>query len=176
MKRWEIWILTIVGVIAIGAFGRISGRHAAELRNETAAEQSFQTPVQAKPPEVIVAVTSQDALGQTELVFDEDFLRNLENWTTERVVANTKKAMINNGLQPTEPNTQAQSGYVEMLNHKLAVVRVVSDNQVSMLRVTGIVGAELKSVGCTQESPESIPLTFGACGDRVKQVFGPPSN
>lgn len=129
------------------------------------------TPDASSPP-VRVIVSSQDAEGVTAQEMDIAFLRRLEQHTVESIKDKVKRGRSVQGYTGPELELQSESVFVEAGSTKLAVVRIRgSDNSFSVF-LLGIVGNELRRIACTRGYPDPIPITYGPCGEKVKEVFG----
>jgi hypothetical protein len=115
--------------------------------------------------EVVAYVTEQAAEGVTQARFDEAFLKNLENWTVERVRVNGEKITGNKML-----DIKSESVYVDFDGVKIAVVRVFTAVDYSAMML-GVVGNQVKRVTCLRKSPEPIVITQGVCGKKIAEVF-----
>lgn len=129
---------------------------------------------QAQKPEskVKVVVASQDAEGVTQDKLDINFLNNLEAYTLERVKVKTKERLVSLGYPDTEVNFTSEATYVQSGKTKLAIVRIKSPNAGNQVHISGIEGAELKRIGCVTTSQTTIPISYGKCGEKIKEVFG----
>lgn len=172
VRDWRFWATTLVGILLVGAIGKFMGRKHAEDVNARSDPATSNSSSGLAAPKTVVSVTSQDSGGVTPDQLDMNFLRNLEEWTVERTRVNVRKAQAANGLPDEVPELTSEAGYLEMSNRKLAVIRVNVESGVRMVKVVGIVGDKLKSVGCVQESQDKVPITFGECADKISEVFG----
>ncbi|MBI2359677.1 MAG: hypothetical protein HYV04_12385 [Deltaproteobacteria bacterium] len=123
--------------------------------------------------QVQVVVSSQDADGITQEDMSIDFLKNLEAYTVERFKVRTAESLASQGYADLRVEVNSEATYVESGPIKLAVIRLRSSGDLNQVFIAGIVGKELKRVGCVRSSPGSlIPISYGACGEKIKEVFG----
>jgi hypothetical protein len=72
----------------------------------------------------------------------------------------------------------SEATYFESGSTKLAIIRLRwSDGSnhapiANHALIAGVVGKELKRVTCVRDSPETIPVSYGTCAEKVKEVFG----
>lgn len=119
-----------------------------------------------------VLVSSQDAEGLTQSLMNLDFLKMLEDHTVERVKANAKKYLASKGISNSAVDVRSESTYVQSGATKLAVIRLYGSDQSRHVFISGLVGSEFRRVACLRSTPEAIPLFYGPCGDKIKEVFG----
>jgi hypothetical protein len=163
--KWK-YLLLIVALIPIVKYGAAYlGKNAAESVNHRESATSTQ-----QPTDIRVVVSSQDAQGVTQNNMDINFLKNLEDYTVTRLKQKTKEILVARGLQGDEPNITSEAVYVGDGKNKLAVIRVKSNPGPYSLFITGIVGNELRRITCLSSEP--IPISYGACGEKVQEVFG----
>jgi hypothetical protein len=169
MER-NYWIYALGAVLFVLLMAQL-GRY---LGNE--ASQGTATPAQSGSPstnaEVRVVVSSQDSEGVTQAQWDQKFLNNLESYTRERITQKAKELLAANGQPDATVNLESQAVYVESGNTKLAVIRIQGNDGSNQALIHGIVGNQLKRVGCVRNSTEQIPISYGPCGEKVKEVFG----
>lgn len=118
--------------------------------------------------------TIQNADGLTEHQMDATFLSKLEAYTVERVWVNTRRSLINRGVVAQVSRPNSSSVYVLAGGQKFAVVRTQArdgSEVVHSLFLLGVFGKEVRRVSCVSAGHE-IALTFGACADKIKEVFG----
>lgn len=125
-------------------------------------------------PPIMVMAGSEDAEGVTQADFDLNVLKLLENRTLEQLKVKMQEYLRAQGQSADVPKLQAESNYVEVGKQKLAVVRIKNPQAVNQLFVFGIKGRELRRVACirTTKLEESIPLSYGPCGEKIREVFG----
>jgi hypothetical protein len=129
---------------------------------------------QKQSPPIVVMAGSEDAEGVTQADFDLNALKLLENRTLEQLRVKMQDYLRAQGQSLAVPKLQAESNYVEVGKQKLAVVRIKSPQTVNQLFVFGIKGKELRRVVCvrTTKLEESVPLSYGPCGEKIREVFG----
>ena len=166
---WKQMLLFILAIPIVNWAASFIGKSAAEKVNEREYAQ-----IQAQKPEskVQVVVASQDAEGVTQDKLDINFLNNLEAYTLERVKIKTKERLVSLGYPDTEVNFMSEATYVQNGKTKLAIVRIKSPNAGNQVHISGIEGAELKRIACVTTSQTTIPISYGKCGEKIKEVFG----
>ncbi len=130
-------------------------------------------------PTIKTSVTLQPSNGLTENDFSMQMLSSIEEWSKGRVLENSKKAFVSQGFSADQfkGKVRAESNYLSMSGKKLGVVNlsVFSENSdqaiVKMVRVFGFVDDGIATVSCMRQSDEKIPITFGPCGEKLKEVF-----
>lgn len=123
------------------------------------------------PSQIRIVVSSQDAEGITQEQMNLDFLKNLETYTVERVKVKAREYLASVGQTNAIIDIASEATYVEAGPVKLAIVRL-KDAGSRQVFIAGIVGKELKRVACIRESVEAIPVSYGLCGDKIRDVFG----
>jgi len=164
---WRKAILVVLALPVVMSIARSAGFWAAERQN---AIDAGRPPTSSGPP-LQVVVSTQDAEGATREDLGPAFLRNFEEYTVERMTTRTQEIFKQRGL-PGKVTFSAESNFVELDGVKLAVVRLRGPEGSTSVTVASIVGAELTRVSCVGAGPEPIPITFGPCGDKVREVFG----
>lgn len=167
--NWKYFIIIILAIPIVSFIGKTIGENAAIKQNEKENKNNFQN---SSVESVKAFATIQDAGGATEQQMDMNFLRNLESHTAERIKINTKKSLESKGLSVGELSIKSESVYVESGGKKLAVIRHKGPDKLISVMVFSIVGAELKRVTCLSVNSDSIPISYGICGDKIKEVFG----
>ncbi len=99
-------------------------------------------------------------------------MKNLEAYTVERVKVKTKEYLVSQGYPDTEVNLNSEATYVESGPMKLAVIRLGPSGKANQVFIAGLVGSELKRVVCVTEAQQSIPISYGKCSEKIKEVFG----
>ena len=166
MKKfdWKYLVLVVLAIPVVNQLAGYLGQSAAQHVNE---KETLRVPQQAAKEDVRVLVSSQDAEGVTKEKFDLDFLKNLEAYTLERV-----KIKIRELPNSPQIDITSEATYVESGSQKLAVIRLRGSDGSNQVFVAGIVGKELKRVTCLRNSTETVPISYGACGDKIEEVFG----
>jgi hypothetical protein len=165
-KQWVLFILAIPVVNWVGGYvGKTAAQNVIENENLTNKASNAESKIQ-------VIASSQDAQGVTQEQLDINFLNNLESYTRERVKIKTKERLISLGYPNTEVSFASEATYVQNGKTKLAIIRLKSEGTGNQVHITGIDGLELKRVACITPSATSIPISYGTCGDKIKEVFG----
>lgn len=128
-----------------------------------------------KPQEIVVLSALSDAEGLGQGDMNLDLLKYFEKITVSKLRAKIDSYLKSQGDRTEVPALIAESTYVEAKGKKLAVIRIRSKAEgVNSMFVYGINGSELGRVACTRvrNLGESIPLSYGPCGDKVREVFG----
>lgn len=127
----------------------------------------------ATSDEILVMSASEDAGGATAADFDLPVLRMFERRSVEMLEARMRSILTAQGQLSAMPKLKADSHYVEASGSKLAVVRIKGANLVNQVFVYGIKGDMLYRVACARTSSfeQPIPLFYGSCGDKLKEVF-----
>jgi len=141
------------------------------------AMSTFPASAMAEPNEsrpVSAFVTVQDSEGVTEADFNQETLKNLEDWIVATTRTKVKNSYAEQGLDPKNVNPQIASSavYVVAGGKKLIVVKIGIDDSVRMVSVMGVIGNEMHRVNCVRDSNQDIPVWSGVCGSKVKEVFG----
>ena len=147
-----------------GYLGKSTAQHINEREAASASKPSANQ-------EIGVVVSSQDSEGVTQQNFDLNFLKNLEIYTVERVKIKTKEYLASQGYPNADVNFTSEATYVESGPMKLAVIRLRAEGS-NQVFISGIIGKELKRVACVKNSTETIPISYGVCGEKIKEVFG----
>lgn len=166
MKKWN-WKHIILFILAIPVLNHLAGylgKNAAQHVNEKDVESR---PVQAAAQNIRVIVSSQDAEGVTQNNLDMTFLKNLEAYTVEGISAKIRELPNSPQIDITSEATYLESGTM-----KLAIIRIRGSDNSNQVIVLGVVGNELKRVGCLRRSTETIPISYGICADKIQEIFG----
>ena len=123
--------------------------------------------------EVIVAISSESADGYKQNDMDSRFLKIIEEATVASVKEKTTKHLISQGFKNPKINILSESIYFEQDNKKLGVVRLYIENS-NQLWIFGIKGTELIRIACVRQTSEKIQISYGKCGDKIREVFGIP--
>lgn len=171
-RNWKYIILFLLAIPVVNYVAGYLGKSMAQYVNK----QEEAKPQQPNAnQEIRVLVSSQDSEGITQQNFDLNFLKNLEAYTVERVKVKTKEYLVSQGHPNAVVNFTSEATYVESGHMKLAVIRLRASegsegsNQVLIF---GIIGNELKKIACIRNSTETIPISYGVCADKIKEVFG----
>lgn len=160
MKRFNWKYLVLIALVFLIV------KQLAVYLGETVSQQT-----QVVNKDIRVVASSQDAEGATQQDLGISFLNALEAYTVERVRLKTKEALASQGHLNANLNIVSEAVYVESGAMKLAVIRLRISG-INSVYIMGIIGKELKRVGCVRESPEVIPISYGVCGEKIKEVFG----
>jgi len=164
---WTYALVAALFVLVMGQLGRFLGNHAS---------QGTATPIRSGNPEtsaeIRVITSSQDSEGITQAQWDQTFLSNLESYSRERITQLAKEYLAKNGQPNVAVVLESQAVYVESGNRKLAVIRIRGSDGSNQALIHGIVGNQLKRVLCVRNSTEQIPISYGPCGEKLKEVFG----
>ncbi len=128
----------------------------------------------ATEPEIMVLTSTEDAEGATQADFSTPLLKALEKRTVQQLETKTRDWLKANGHSTPLPKFESQSHYVEAQGTKLAIVRVSVPKAVNQVFAFGIKGDTFVRVGCarTRNFDQAIPLFYGPCGERIREVFG----
>ena len=123
---------------------------------------------------ILVMSALEDAGGTTQAELDLPALRMLERRSVELLERKMREYLQAQGQSTPPPKLQAESHYVEAGTMKLAVVRIRSPRTVNQVFIYGIKGPAFLRVACvrTADFEQSIPLFYGPCGEKVREVFG----
>lgn len=170
MKQWN-WKNITLFILAIPVVNYLAGYLGRSAAQQVDARGVASIPQSNSNQEIQLVVSSQDSEGVTQQNFDLNFLKNLEVYTVERVKLKAKEYLASQGLPNTNVDFTSEAAYVESGSIKIAVIRLTSEGSNQVL-ITGIVGNELKRVACIRNSTETIPISYGVCSDKIKEVFG----
>jgi len=135
--------------------------------------------VTSMTPPINVTVTIQDSGGITERDMSLDMLSEAAEYVRSGWLEFAKISYLQQGApaEGFDGAAKAESYYVQSFGKKLGIINVTyylkSTGQVlgRMVRVFGLVDGGIATIGCLGQSAEKIPVTFGACGDKIKEVF-----
>ena len=123
----------------------------------------------AEENELVVLTGSQDADGVTQDNFNLHFLQSIEIYTKEKVKEKAEAYLQSQGSNK-KIDFQSTSVYVKAQHMKLAIVRLSASGS-SQVHIYGIKGKELLRVMCMSQNNSSIPISYGRCGDKIREVF-----
>lgn len=128
----------------------------------------------ANPDGIMALSATEDAEGGTQADLSLPMLKAIEKRTVDLFTAKTKAALKAQGQSTGPPPLQVASHYVEIKGRKLAVIKISAPRQINQVFLYGVVGKEFRRVACirTSDVDLSIPLFYGTCGEKVKEVFG----
>lgn len=161
---WKYLVLFVLAIPVVNQLASYLGTSAAQHMNE---REQVSRPVQVAEQSIRVIASSQDAEGVTQKHLDMNFLKNLEAYTVERI--RTKIRELPNSPQI---DITSEATYVESGPMKFAVIRLRGSDNSNQIFIHGIVGNDLKRVACLRNSTEAIPISYGVCADKIKEVFG----
>jgi len=165
-----IWCLPIFYVVIFSVISSILFTSRSHLESSLPSSQVFS---EKSVPEIDITVSSQPAQGVTQEDMSELFLKNYEAHSLERINYHIEQAK-KSGLKTISPDQiTALSSYIEIGGKKLAIIRISSPLDTTVF-VLGVMNNEIKRVGCVHASQESISITYGKCGDKIKEVFNLP--
>ncbi|MEE9913634.1 MAG: hypothetical protein K4571_18130 [Deltaproteobacteria bacterium] len=167
--NWKYFIIILLAIPVVSYIGKTVGENAAIKQNEKENNYNVQN---SSVESIKVFVTTQDAGGAIEQQMDMNFLRNLENYTAERLKTNINKSLESKGISAGDLNIKSESVYVESGGKKFAVIRHKGPDKLVSVIVLSIVGSKLKRVTCLSQNSDSIPIAYGVCGNKIKEVFG----
>ena len=171
MKQWN-WkhiILFFLAIPVVNHFAGHLGKSAAQHVND---REAASAPQPTANQEIRVVVSSQDSEGATQQNFDLNFLKNLEAYTVERVKVKTKENLASKGHPNADVSFTSEAIYIENGPMKLAVIRLRASEGSNQVFIAGIIGNELKRIACVRNSTETIPMSYGVCAEKIKEVFG----
>lgn len=161
---WKYLVLLVLAIPLITQLVSYLGTSSAQHTNEREAVNRLE---HMSDQSIRVISSSQDAEGATQKHLDMNFLKNMEAYTVERIRTKIREL-------PNSPRIDiaSEANYVESGSMKLAVIRLRGSDNSNQIIILGIVGNELKRVTCARNSPEAIPISYGVCADKIKEVFG----
>ena len=123
--------------------------------------------------EILVMSSSEDSGGTTQADLGNAVLKMLEKRTVQQLEAKMRDYLRAHGQPAQLPKLEAESHYMDTGGTRLAVVRVRSPKTVNQVFVYGIRGDAFLRVVCvkTRNFDQSIPLFYGPCSDRLREVF-----
>lgn len=164
----EVHLFSLLAIPVVNYFAGNLGKSAAQY-NEREVPSA---PQPSANQNIRVVVSSQDSQGVTQQNFDLNCLKNLEAYTVERVKIKTKEYLASQGYPNADVHFTSEATYVESGPMKLAVIRLRVTEGSNHVFIVGIVGKELKRIGCIRNSTETIPISYGVYAEKVKEVFG----
>ena len=171
MKQWN-WKYIIFFVLAIPGAYQITGYLGRSTEHHVNERVAASSPQPITNQEIRIVVSSQDSEDVTQKNFDLNFLKNLEAYTAERVKIKTKEYLASQGYPNADVHFKSEATYVESGPMKLAVIRLHALEGSNQVFISGIIGNELKQIACVRNSTETIPISYGVCAEKIKEVFG----
>lgn len=128
----------------------------------------------ANPDGITAFSAIEDAGGGTQADLNLPMLKAIETRTLDIFTAKVKAALRAQGQDTDLPLLQVASHYVEIKGRKLAIIKISLSHHINQVFLYGIVGTEFRRVVCirTSDFDVSIPVFYGTCGEKVKEVFG----
>lgn len=124
-----------------------------------------------QPPEVVALSNSQPAEGMTRQHMDRDFLRRFQEHVRETFQSKLEQRVKAMGQTvPANFKLPAESFYIDAADTRLAATTITVEGASSVI-VLGIVGDTAHQVICTHQDAAKIPLSYGACAGKLKDVF-----
>lgn len=125
-------------------------------------------------PEILTMSAAEESGGTTQADLDIPVLKMLERRSVEMLESKMRSYLAVQGQSAQLPKLHAESHYVESGGTKLAVVRIRSPKILHQVFVYGIKGDSFLRVACARTSnfEQAIPLFYGPCGDKLREVFG----
>ena len=98
----------------------------------------------------------------------------LENRTVQQLENKMRAYLSSQGQSPQLSKFEAESHYVDAQGRKLAVIRLRIPKTLNQAYVYGIKDNAFLRVVCarTKSFDEAIPLFYGPCGEKIREVFG----
>ena len=112
--------------------------------------------------------------GATQSDLDLSALKMLERRSVAILETKMRDYLRAQSQQTQLPKFDAESHYIESGVMKLAVVRVRSPKVANQVYVYGVKGKVFHRVACakTKNFDQAIPLFYGPCSDKIREVFG----
>jgi len=165
------WKNVALPILPLSVVSIVVGQMDSLAAERADASESASTMQTDQKSQIRLVVSSQDAGGTTQDQLDLTFLKNLEAYTVARTKTKMKEYFASIG-QPNIPiNITSEAIYVQAGSIKLAIIRL-KDAGSRQVIITGIVGKELKRVGCIRETAQDIPVSYGPCADKIEETFG----
>jgi len=129
---------------------------------------------------ITTSVVLQSSEGLTEEGLNMGVLAAFESWVEKRTIINMEKSYAQNGVSAEVPylEIKTESHYLTYFGKKLGVIDVLISNTkvdraliTRMIRVFGLVDDGFTIVSCFHQSDKKIPLTFGKCGAKIREIF-----
>ena len=123
--------------------------------------------------EITVVMSREDSEGFTQSDMNQSLLKLIEKMTVTKLKDKTTKYLLSQGIKNPNVNIKSESSYFEQDNKKLAIVRLYIESS-NQLWIYGYKGKELIRIACVRQTSEKIPLSYGKCGEKIREVFGIP--
>lgn len=161
---WKKYTLLILAIPIVHYVGGQIGQHSAKQVN---AKELSNPPLS---PDIQVFVTSQDAEGVTTKQMNQNFLKNLETYIVELTKVKINEYLTSKGYPNTKIHLTSEAVYIQSGPQKIAIIRLKGSNSNHVVAV-GVTDKELKRITCISNSVELVSISYGACGDKIKEVF-----
>lgn len=116
-------------------------------------------------------VSSQSAEGLRQLTLP--FVEAVGRYRAQRWQARTREVLAARGAPASVPMPEMGATLIERDGQAFGVVRLHNLDW-RMVFVLALRDNRLVSVGCAQQTPAPIALTFGPCAEKIEQTFGVP--
>ena len=167
--NWKHLVFFFLAFLLVSQLSGYLGKSALQHHEE---REAAKLPPQTSNQEIRVVVSTEDSEGATQQNFDMNFLKGLEAYTVQRVKVKAKEFLESQGHQNAQLDISSEATYVDSGPMKLAVIRLRGSDGSNQVFIAGIIGNELKRVVCARNSTEAIPISYGVCADKIKEVFG----
>lgn len=124
--------------------------------------------------DILTMSAAEESGGTTQADLDIPVLKMLEQRSLEMLESKMRSYLSAQGQTSQLPTLQSEANYVESGGIKLAVVRIRSPKVLHQVFVYGIKGDSFLRVACVRTSnfEQSIPLFYGPCSEKLRDVFG----
>lgn len=128
--------------------------------------------------EILTMFAAEESGGTTQADLDIPVLKMLEQRSVEMLESKMRNYLAAQGQSAQLPKLQSEANYVESGGIKLAVVRIRSPKVLHQVFIYGIKGDSFLRVACARTSnfEQTIPLFYGPCGEKLRDVFGASVN
>jgi len=171
MKQWN-WKHFVLFLLAIPVLNYIAsnlGESAGRRDSNSAASDSVK---QSKDAPIQTIVSTQDSEGITQENLNLTFLKNFEEYSLGRFKVKLEEFSQGQGASKNNIEVKSEAVYVEVGVKKLAVIRFHTSANTHQVMIAGIVGNELKRITCFRNSNQTVPISYGACADKIEEIFG----
>ena len=133
----------------------------------------FATSAAAQSPNIVASSSNQPSDGITKMEMDQGFLYRYQEYAKEIFLDKLGQRIEAMGKRlPANFELPAESFYITTDSQKLAATRFNVSGISNSIELLGIVGDKIYRVGCVHQSKEKVPLSYGPCADKIKEVFG----
>ena len=119
--------------------------------------------------EIHIINSTQKSGELTKEKMNNEVLKKLEQYWVSQIKTQVEKPPINYAVNSQD--IISESKYIENKKYKLAIIQIKIASTASAVIVSGIIGSELKSVGCTSKGNTVPDITSGICGEAVEKIF-----